>query len=80
MRKRTVGETSAAVFGSMTQTMKAKSLLERAGIYTRLENADPGYARRGCSYALVFDAGVEDALRAVLRRETIRIRAIYPYG
>lgn len=63
-----------ATMKSMTYAIKAKKLLEYAGIGAEIVNLDPALTRRGCAYGVSFPCG-----RTVDAKRLLRTRGI-EYG
>lgn len=64
-----------AVIGTVTQAMRAQSVLAKAAIHAEVVKADSVAATsRGCAYALVFPCEVEETVKTVLRNAGIRAR------
>ena len=74
MRTETNHGSCFAVIGSMTQAMKAQSVLANAAIFARVEKADSSMTRRGCAYGVVYACSQEANVREVLRNAGIRVR------
>ena len=74
MRSETERGSCIAVIGSMTQAMKAQSVLANAAIFARVEKADSSMTRRGCAYGVTYACSQEANVREVLRNAGIRIR------
>ena len=66
-----------AVIGSMTQAMRAQSVLASSAIRTEVIKADSSQTRRGCAYALSFSCLQEAIVKSVLRDAGIRVRGVY---
>ncbi len=56
--------TSIFTVGSVTYAVKARKILSRAGISSRLVKVDGGKSRHGCTYGIEF--AEEDLLAAVM--------------
>lgn len=64
-----------AVIGSVTQAMRAQSILSAAAIRSEVVKADEVTEKsRGCAYAIVFSCEVEEIAKSVLRNAGIRVR------
>lgn len=66
-----------AVIGSMTQAMRAQSILSAASIRTRLIKADSAKTGGGCAYALSYACEQDDNVRGVLYNAGIRPHSFY---
>lgn len=51
-------ETRILIMTSQTIAMKAKRLLEKNGIYTRIVRPSPKSTPKGCSFGLQIDAAI----------------------
>lgn len=63
-----------ALIGSVTQAMRAQSVLANAAIRTEVIKADSTITGRGCAYAILYPCNVEDNVRSVLQAAGIRAR------
>ena len=61
--------------GSMTQAMRAQSVLASAAIRTEIVKAESEGTRRGCAYALSFPCLWENDVKAILAGAGIRTRS-----
>ena len=77
MRNNDQREECVAVIGSLTQTMRAQSVLSSASVRTRLIKADSAKTGKGCAYALSYSCAYEDRLRSVLYNAGIRPQYFY---
>jgi hypothetical protein len=66
-----------AVIGSMTQAMRAQSILASAAIRTNVIKADSSKTGGGCAYALSYSCEQEDNVRSVLFNAGIRPQGFY---
>ena len=66
-----------AVIGSMTQAMRAQSVLASAAIRSNVIKADSSKTGRGCAYALSYSCEQDDNVRVVLYQSGIRPRDFY---
>jgi len=66
-----------AEIGSVTDAMRAQSLLAREGIYCEVIQGDSSQHRRGCVYAISYDCRQERDLKNVLKSAGIRVRSFY---
>ena len=66
-----------AVIGSMTQAMRAQSVLASSAIRTEVIKADSSQTRRGCAYALSYPCAQDENVKRVLRDAGIRVRSFY---
>ena len=61
-------KTAVVTVGSVTQAIKARKLLAREGIMSKLVKTDAGQRARGCAYGVEFSSkelfGVADVLRS----------------
>lgn len=64
-----------SVIGSMTQTMRARRVLERSAIRAEIVKADA--AHKGCAYALSYACAQDGNVRNILSRAGIRPQAFY---
>ena len=60
--------------GSMTQTMRAQSVLASAAIRAEVVGADSSESRRGCAYALSYPCIWDDDVKRILGEAGIRVR------
>ncbi len=66
--------TCTAVFGSMTQTLHAQSVLAAASIRTAVTKVSSAQTHGGCAYGLTFPCMQEGNVRQVLATAGIRAR------
>ena len=66
-----------AVIGSMTQAMRAQSILASAAIRASIVKADSSKTGSGCAYALSYSCEQDDNVRGVLYNAGIRPRNFY---
>ena len=66
-----------AVIGSMTQAMRAQSILASAAIRANIVKADSSKTGSGCAYALSYSCEQDDNVRGVLYNAGIRPRNFY---
>lgn len=71
MRNENRKRSCVAIIGTMTQTMRAQSVLQAALIRTRLIKADASKSGGGCAYALSYPCELGDRLNMILYREGI---------
>lgn len=62
------------IIGSMTQAMRAQSVLASAAIRAKIVKADSSRTGRGCAYALSFPCIWENDVKRILRDAGIRVR------
>jgi hypothetical protein len=67
-------ETRILTMTSQTVAMKAKRLLEKNGIYTRIVRPSPKLTPKGCSYGLQMDGAILSVALKYLEQNNI------PYG
>lgn len=67
-------ETRILTMTSQTVAMKAKRLLEKNGIYTRIVRPSPKLTPKGCSYGLQMDVAILSIALKYLEQNNI------PYG
>lgn len=63
-----------AVIGSMTQAMKAQSLLADAAIRATVVKVSSGKTHNGCAYGVDFPCTQSGSVRTVLDQGGIRVR------
>ena len=63
-----------AVIGSMTQAMKAQSILAEASIRASLTKISSGRTSGGCAYGVDFPCTQSGNVRMILDRAGIRVR------
>lgn len=68
------GGTCTAVIGSMTQAMKAQSLLADAAIRGGITKISSARTHNGCAYGVEFPCTQSANVRTVLERGGIRVR------
>lgn len=66
--------TCTAVIGSMTQAMRAQTVLGEAAIHATLTKISSSQAHNGCAYGVDFSCVQSGNVRAVLERAGIRVR------
>lgn len=69
-----------AVIGSMTQSMRAQSILASAAIRSSVVKADSSRIGGGCAYALSYSCEQDDNVRSVLFNAGIRPLGFYGGG
>ena len=69
-----------AVIGSMTQAMRAQSVLARAAISSDVIKADSAKTGHGCAYALSYDCLQDGNVKRVLQNAGVRARSFYGSG
>ncbi len=74
MRNNSEQSACVLVIGSMTQAMRAQSVLASAAIRTEVVKADSSRTGRGCAYALSFPCIWENDVKRILRDAGIRVR------
>ena len=72
--ERQVGGDCIAVIGSVTQAMRAKSILAERGIRTEVIKVDSSVTGRGCAYGLMYSCALDETLRANLHAAGVRVR------
>ena len=77
MRNNSERGACVCVIGSMTQTMRAQSVLASAAIRAEVVGADSSKNGRGCAYALSYPCIWENDVKRILRDAGIRVRARY---
>lgn len=68
------GGTCTAVIGSMTQAMKAQSLLADAAIRGGITKISSARTHNGCAYGVEFPCTQSANVRTVLERGGVRVR------
>lgn len=68
------GGTCTAVIGSMTQAMKAQSLLADAAIRGGITKISSAGTHNGCAYGVEFPCTQSANVRTVLERGGVRVR------
>ena len=68
-----------AVIGSMTQAMKAQSLLAEAAIHASLTKISSGRTSGGCAYGIDFPCTQSRNVRMILQRAGVRVREYLPH-
>lgn len=68
------GGTCTAVIGSMTQAMKAQSLLADAAIRGGITKISSARTHNGCAYGVEFPCTQSSNARTVLERGGVRVR------
>ena len=63
-----------AVVGSLTQAMKAQSVLTQAAIFSRVEKASSASTRRGCAYGISYPCSMGADVRTLLKQAGIRVQ------
>ena len=63
-----------AVVGSMTQAMRAQTVLSEAAIRSTLTKISSAKTHNGCAYGVDFPCAQSGNVRAVLERAGIRVR------
>ena len=63
-----------AVIGSMTQAMRAQTVLGEAAIHATLTKISSSQAHNGCAYGVDYSCAQSGNVRAVLGRAGIRVR------
>lgn len=63
-----------AVIGSVTQAMRAKSVLESRGLRAEVIKVDSTVTGRGCAYGLMYPCGLEKAVLSTLHASGIRVK------
>lgn len=53
---------------SMTHAVKARRVLESAGIRCEIVNIDSSVTKRGCAYGVSFPCDMKDRVQSLLRR------------
>ena len=66
-----------AEIGSVTDAMRARSLLASAGLICDVIQGDSSQHHRGCVYAISYNCGQERELKNVLKSAGIRVRSFY---
>jgi hypothetical protein len=66
--------TCTAVIGSMTQAMKAQSVLSEAAIRSTLTKISSSRTHNGCAYGVDFPCTQSGNVRTVLERAGVRVR------
>lgn len=66
--------TCIAEIGSMTQAMKAQSLLAEAAIPTTVVKSNSSKNSRGCAYGISFASAQSENVKSVLARAGIKVR------
>jgi hypothetical protein len=66
--------TCTAVIGSMTQAMKAQSVLSEAAIRSTLTKISSSRTHNGCAYGVDFPCTQSGNVRTVLERVGVRVR------
>ena len=66
--------TCTAVIGSMTQAMKAQSVLAEAAIRASLTKISSSRTRGGCAYGVDFPCTQSGNVQTVLTRAGVRVR------
>ncbi len=74
MRNNSERSACVCVIGSMTQAMRAQSVLAAAAIRAEVVKADSTQTGRGCAYALSFPCIWENDVKRILRDAGIRVR------
>ena len=69
-----IGGTCTAVIGSMTQAMKAQSLLADAAIRGGITKISSAGTHNGCAYGVEFPCTQSANARTVLERGGVRVR------
>lgn len=72
--------TCTAVFGSMTQTLKAQNALAAASLRTAVTKVSSARTHGGCAYGLTFPCIQTDNVRQVLSEAGIRPRQLFGEG
>ena len=70
------GGKCTAIIGSMTQAMKAQSLLAEAGIHATVIKVSSGKGTGGCAYGAEFPCTQSQSVISVLEHGGIRVRQI----
>ena len=63
-----------AVIGSVTQAMRAKSILAERGIRTEVIKVDSSVTGRGCAYGLMYSCLLDETVRTTLHAAGVRVR------
>ncbi len=77
MRNEYNGRTCVAVIGSMTQAMRAQSLLAASKIFVDVIKADSSETRHGCAYAISYPCLWQGNVKQILEGAKIRPRSYY---
>ncbi len=80
MRNNSERGACVCVIGSMTQAMRAQSVLAAAAIRTEVVRAESSRTGRGCAYALSYPCIWENDAKRILRDAGIRVRSCYEAG
>lgn len=72
--------TCTAVFGSMTQTLKAQNALAAASLRTAVTKVSSARTHGGCAYGLTFPCMQTENVREVLSAAGIRPRQLFGEG
>ena len=63
-----------AVIGSVTQAMRAQSVLANAAVRSEVIKVDSEITGKGCAYALLYSCLQVDNVKIILKRAGIRVR------
>ena len=77
MRNETQYRECVCVIGSMTQAMRAQSVLATAAIRAEVVKADSAQTGRGCAYGVSFSCSQENNVKIILQGAGIRPRSFY---
>ncbi|MBQ2735348.1 MAG: DUF3343 domain-containing protein [Clostridia bacterium] len=80
MRNDTNRQECVAVIGSMTQAMRAQSVLASAAVRAQVIKADSFDAKQGCAYAVSYACVQEENVRRILQAAGLRVRSFYGGG
>ena len=75
MRNNSERGACVCVIGSMTQAMRAQSVLAAAAIRTEVVRAESSRTGRGCAYALSYPCAQQGNVKRVLENAGIRVRS-----
>ena len=71
--------TKYLIFSSVTYALRSMTLLNRFGIYSRLEKIKNISALGGCGYGLAINSDSLDSAVSIISREGIRIVDVLDY-
>ena len=66
-----------ATLGSMTQAMRAQTVLTNAAVRAEVVKTDSARAKRGCAYAVAFSCQQRENVQRILKSAGIRVREYY---
>ena len=66
-----------AVIGSVTQAMRAQSVLANAAVRSEVIKVDSAITGKGCAYAVVYSCLQAENVKLILKRAGVRVRKYF---